>query len=284
MPFCKACRLREDKQREQVQALEEEELLRPVRKVVRNVYKHVRDTGRRLGDGAYLPRIGQEKSEFYQLRYLRRLHRWGELTDQEYTLLERQPHIVGRFAHRCSKKWKKCCEPGCEHEAASHIAKFCRACCRNRRFCVRGLHKKKDLAALLQDFQAHAQWAVSNLHLLRSRSGRGFKEKLRPSLSAEEKRIYNWFYRHPCDWELGSLLAQQLAIVDAFVTKSEAALLQEYRLHAALARLLATCTLEGSKEKDLQLVLISCLRLGAGSFVGATSGHCGRLCDKERGS
>ena len=92
----------------------------------------------------------------------------------------------------------------------------------NRRFCVRDLHKKKDLAALLQDFQAHAQWAVSNLHLLRSRSGRGFKEKLRPSLSAEEKRIYNWFYRHACDWEPVSLLAQQLASVEAFVTKSEA--------------------------------------------------------------
>ena len=156
-------------------------------------------------------------------------------------------------------------------------AKFCSTCCRNKQ-------GKKDSAALLQDFQGHAQWAVSNLDLLRSRSGGSFKGKLRAKQSPDENRIYKWLHNHACDLEPGSLLAQQLAIVDAFVTKSEAALLQEYRLHAALARLLATCTLEGSKEKDLQLVLLSCLRLGAGSFVGATSGHCGRLCDKERGS
>ena len=81
--------LREDEQREKVQALVEEELLSSVRKVVGNVYKHVRDTGRRLGDGAYLPRMGQEKREYLQLRYLRLLHRWGELTVQEYTLLAR---------------------------------------------------------------------------------------------------------------------------------------------------------------------------------------------------
>ena len=40
---------------------------------------------------------------------------------------------------------------------------------------------------------------------------------------AEHSRIYQWLYRHASDLEPGSLLAQQLAIVDTMVTKSEAA-------------------------------------------------------------
>ena len=129
--------------------------------------------------------------------------------------------------------------------------------------------RKKDSADLLQDFQVHAQWAASNLDVLRSRSGGSFKGKLRASQSKDESRIYYWLHRHACDLETGSLLAQQLAIVDAFVTKSEDALLQEYQAHAApvhaasaadaaveagahagacswLPKLLATCTFEAS--------------------------------------
>ena len=110
VPFCKACRsLR--RQRLKEQALVEEELLSSVRKVVGNVYKHVRDTGRRLGDGAYLLRMGQEKREFLQLRYLRFLHRRGQLTVQEYTLLARQPHIVVGSLHRkkrCQSSFAGC--------------------------------------------------------------------------------------------------------------------------------------------------------------------------------
>ena len=115
--------------------------------------------------------------------------------------------------------------PGCGKVAAPYVAHFCTTCGREP--------PSQDLAFKMHEFQLHARWAASKLDVLRSRSGSGFKEKLLPSLSAEEKRIYNWFYRHACDWEPVSLLAQQLAIVDAFVTKSEAALLQEYQAHAA---------------------------------------------------
>ena len=132
---------------------------------------------------------------------------------------------------------------------------------------------KKDSACLLQEFQVHAEWAASNLDLLRSRSGGGFKGKLRQWQSAEEQRIYSWLYKHARDLEPASILAQQLATVDAFVTKSEADLLQEYQLHAALghaasaadapveagehagtcswmAKLLATCTEQEVLQHD----------------------------------
>ena len=82
--------------------------------------------------------------------------------------------------------------------------------------------RKKDSARLLLDFQAHARWAASNPDVLRSRSGTGFKEKLRQS-TPEETRIYNWLSLHASDLEPSCLLAQQLAIVDTMVTKSEAA-------------------------------------------------------------
>ena len=110
-------------------------------------------------------------------------------------------------------------------EALSLRAKFCRACSR-----------KKNSAVVLQEFQAHAQWVASNLDVMRSRSGTCLKRKLRQRESKEECRIYQWLYYHACDLEPGSLLAQQLAIVEAFLTKSVDALLQEYQEHAALVQ------------------------------------------------
>ena len=126
-------------------------------------------------------------------------------------------------AQRCSWfRWPYLCE----NDAIPPRAKFCMACCRIRQ-------GKKVSADLLQEFQVHAQWAASKIDVLRSRSGGGFKGKLREGQSAEEQRIYNWLYKHARDLEPASMLAQQLATVDAFVTKSEAALLQEYQVHAA---------------------------------------------------
>ena len=137
--------------------------------------------------------------------------------------------------HNCGGPgWRrhKCVVPGCKRVAASHRAKFCKKC--------HGIHarhgcrvEKKDSVVLLQDFRLFAQWAVSKLEVLRSRRGSGFKEKLRTQCGVEERSIYDWLRKFANDLEPGSMLEQQLAIVDAFVTKSEAALLQEYQVHAA---------------------------------------------------
>ena len=79
--------------------------------------------------------------------------------------------------------------------------------------------KNKNLE---EKFKEHAQWASSNLDVLRSRKGCCFKEKLRRRHSAEENRIYQWLQCHADDLVPGSLLASKLAIVDALVTKSVA--------------------------------------------------------------
>ena len=117
-----------------------------------------------------------------------------------------------------------CSSSGCRKQARSLRAKSCTACFEKNSIVAgrKGGVRKKDSSRLLLDFQAHMRWAASNLDVLRSRSGTGFKEKLRQS-TPEETRIYNWLSLHASDLEPSSLLAQQLAIVDTMVTKSEAA-------------------------------------------------------------
>ena len=101
----------------------------------------------------------------------------------------------------------------CVSARCAFVAILCKACWE---IGVRQLgFMKKDSACLLQEFQVHAQWAASNLDLLRSRSGGGFKGKLRQWQSAEEQRIYSWLYKHARDLDPASILAQQLATVDA---------------------------------------------------------------------
>ena len=78
----------------------------------------------------------------------------------------------------------------------------------------------------------HARWAASKLDVLRSRSGSGFKQKLRQRWGADESRIYKWLCMHASNLDPSSVLAQQLATLDAFVRRSDDALMQELQVHA----------------------------------------------------
>ena len=73
---------------------------------------------------------------------------------------------------------------------------------------------------------------LGDLHEEHAALKSSFKGKLRGCRGAEEKRIYQWLCRHASDLDPASMLAQQLATVDAFVSKSEASLLQELQLQA----------------------------------------------------
>ena len=121
------------------------------------------------------------------------------------------------------KAKSKCSSSGCRKQARSSRSKFCPACFeKNSIVAGRRGALRKNWVRLLLDFQVHARWAASNLDVLRSRSGTGLKEKLRQHCSPDEGRVYQWLHLHASDLEPASLLSQQLATVDAFVTQSKA--------------------------------------------------------------
>ena len=68
-------------------------------RAVWDLCQHVREEGRRRGQEAYLPppapRSGRQSSEYWQLAYVRRRHRLGSMTLEEYAELAHQPHILG---------------------------------------------------------------------------------------------------------------------------------------------------------------------------------------------
>ena len=93
---------------------------------------------------------------------------------------------------------------------------------KNKKQKTNRIGSSSEAETLKEKFKEHAQWALSNLDLLRSRKGSCFKEKLRQRHTAEETRIYQWLCNNVCELGPGGWLRKEMAIVDAWVTKSVA--------------------------------------------------------------